>query len=127
MSGQVNIIGIYDNLGFSAPIEYTFALIFSAYGINYRIIPLNEFKPEEYDHNGILAISYGREYQDRGFSKHIHIYSSDIFGQNYLKPTSMPQTPLKRYEDLPVIYSGSGQLDGWVKRSDNVIETNITT
>ncbi len=125
MPDQVNIIGVYDNTDFSAPIEYTFDLIFSAYGISYKIMPSNQFRPEQYDTNSVLVISYGTGHPEDGVRKHIHIYSSAFFGKNYLKPPSMPQVPLKRYEGLPIIYPGSGQLNDWVKRSDNLIETNI--
>ena len=125
LADHIQIIGIYGNPAFSEPIEYTLDLILSTCGVKYKVIPLNEFRLEEYDLNEVLAFSYGREYLDRGFVKQIHIYASDFFGQNYLKLPSMPRMPLERYDGLPVIYSGSGQLDGFVKISENLVETNI--
>lgn len=124
MPEQANIIAIYDNADFSASIEYTFNLLFSVYGIDYSIIPLDKYKPETY-HDGTLVISYGRDNPGQIPGKHIHIYSSDFFGLDYLKPTSMPREPLKRHSGLPVIYAGSGNFDGWVRKPDNLIETNI--
>lgn len=125
MPNQISIIVIYDNYGFSVPIEYTFDLILSIYGVGCKVTPLNEFRPEEYKLDRMLVVSYGREYLNTGAKKQIHIYASDFFDEKYLKPQSMPQTPLPRYQDLPIIYSGSGRLDYWVAKSGNLIETNI--
>ena len=123
---RVNLIGVYDNYNFSVPIEYTFALIFSIYGVSYRIVPFHQFSPEDYDSDETVVISYGREHMEISGKKQVHIYASDFFGsKNYLGAQSMPQTPLGRYGDLPVIYSGSGKLNGWVKASRNSFETNI--
>jgi len=125
LPNRTSIIAVYDNYDFSAPIEYTLDFILSICGASYKVIPFNKFKSKEYDLDKILVVSYGREYLDSGAGKQIHIYASDFFDKNYLKPRSLPQTPLQRHKDLPVIYSGCGQLDGLVKKSDNSIETNI--
>jgi len=125
LTDRTKIIAIYDDSAFSAPIEYTFGLFFSPYGVNYTVIPLNEFNPEQYDHDEILAVSYGKEYFDTGCGKQIHIYASDFFGHDYLKPPSMPRMPLERYHDLPVIYAGQGKIDDFVKETENGVETNI--
>lgn len=125
MMEQANIIVIYDNQDFSEPIEYVFDLIFSTYGVSYKIIPFSQLREKEYNLDKTLAISYRREYLGCGAKKQIHIYASDFFGRDYLKPSSMPQTPLKKYDDLPVIYSGHGSLEGWVRECESLIETNI--
>lgn len=125
MHNRVKAIAIYDNYDFSGPIEYIFNIIFLAYGISYRIIPFNRFNPVEYDLNKVLVISYGKKYLNMGIRNQIHIYSSGLFGENYLKPDSMPKVALKRYGDLPVIYYGCGDFDGFVRKSDGLIETNI--
>jgi hypothetical protein len=125
LADRILIVGIHDNTGFSAPIEYTLDSVLSVYGINYKVIYLDEYKPEEYDPDDILAVTYGRERINGGFKKQVHIYSSGFFGSDYLKPASLPDTPLKKYRNLPVIYPGSGKFDGWVRKSDNLIETNI--
>lgn len=125
MQQSVDIIGIYDKLDFAAPIEYTFDLVFSIYGVAYEILPFNRLKPDEYDFDKALVISYGKEYLSTGAKKQIHIHASDFFGKNYLKPASMPETPLGEYRDLPAIYRGSGAFDNWVRKSEGLIETNI--
>jgi peptidoglycan/xylan/chitin deacetylase (PgdA/CDA1 family) len=125
LTGHVDIIVIYDNYEFSSPIEYTFNLILSIYGVAYEIMPFNQFKAEEHDLGKTLVISYGREYLNTWGKRQIHIYASDFFGKNYLKPASMPETPLRKYRDLPVIYRGCGAFDSWIRKSQNLIETNI--
>lgn len=125
MPERVDIIGIYDNQDFSSPIEYAFDLIFSTCGVSYKIMPFNRFKREEYDPDETLVVSYGTEYLDIGIGKQIHFYASDFFGEHYLKLPSMPETPLKRYHGIPIIYMGCGDLDDLVQQSQDVIETNI--
>jgi hypothetical protein len=120
-----DILAIYDNQHFSAPIEYTLELMFSVYGVAYEIMPFNRFKLAEHGHDNTVVISYGREYLNTGSKRQIHIYASDFFSKNYLNPASMPETPVKKHEDLPVIYYGRGAFDNWIRKSENLIETNI--
>lgn len=125
MSEQIDIIGIHDNQDLAAPIEYTLDLILSTYGVKYKIMPLNEFEPGEYSLSETLFISYGRGYSDIGAKKHIHIYASNFFGNDYLEPASLPKIPLRRYNHLPIIYRGYGDFEGWFRKSTGLIETNI--
>ena len=125
MPQQADIVAIYENQDSSTPVEYTFDLLFSTYGVTYKILPFNRFKPAEYNLDRTMVISYGREYLDTGAKKQIHIYASDFFGKDYLKPSSMPETPLKHYQGIRIIYSGHGDFDGWVRKSEKLIETNI--
>ncbi len=121
---QPEIILLYDNETFSAQIEYIFRLIFSVYGINCYIIPFNSVEYND-DLLDKLVISYGKEYLSVEAGRQLHIYTSDFFGENYLKPESLPGVPLRRYADLPVLYSGHGKFDGFVRDSNSLIETNI--
>lgn len=114
------LVAIYDNYDFSKQIEYTFKLIFSVYGIAYKIIALRHFKKDYLDLNTTLVLSYGTEKPDIGAKYQIHIYASDFFAKDYLRPSSMPKTPLIRVkgeklklrgaelfeEEIPVIYWG---------------------
>lgn len=100
-------------------------MIFLAYGVSYRIIPSNRFNPVEYGLNKAVIVSYGKKCLNTEVKNQIHIYTSDLFRENYLKPDSMPKVPLKRYGGLPVIYYGCGDFDGFIRRSENLIETNI--
>ena len=125
MHDGTEVIATYDNYDFSRPIEYIFNMIFSIYGISYRIIRFDRFNRAEYDLNKTLVVSYGKKYLNTGVRSQIHIYTSDLFGGNYLKPYSMPKVPPKRHGELPVIYDGRGEFDDFVRRSGNLIETNI--
>ena len=93
--------------------------------MDYKIIPLDQFKPGKDSLPETLFVSYGRDRPDIQTKKQIHIYASDLFGKDYLKPASLPQTPLKKYNGLPVIYSGHGDFKEWVKKSAGLIETNV--
>ncbi len=119
------LLAIYDDYRFSASIEYVFHLFLSIYGIDYRIAPLRELEASDFDLSETLVISYGKEKPGLRAQHQIHIYTSDFFGKDYLKSASMPDIPLKRYIGLPIIYSGHGEFDGFVRKSDKLIETNI--
>jgi len=120
----IDIICVYDNDDFSAPIKYTFALILSTLDVRYKVMSLRQLRQEGgYPHKA-LFISYARDSVDLGAEKQIHIYASDFFGNNYLKPDSLPPIPLKKYNGLPVIYHGHGSPQ-WVRKSEGLIETNI--
>lgn len=119
------LLGIYESTDFSAPIEYILNLLISTYGITYQIMSTANLNLENLNLEETLVISYGNTFLNIGVGKQIHIYSSDFFGKNYLKPGSMPKSPLSRFNNLPIIYKGTGRFDDWVKESDDLIETNI--
>ncbi len=120
----MDIICVYGNDDLSAPIQYTFELLLSAFDVRYRVMPLRQLTQEGDHPRQALFISYGRAFLDLGAEKQIHIYASGFFGENYLKPEALPQRPLKRYDGLPVIYYGHGSYD-WIRYSTGLIETNI--
>ena len=119
------IYAIYKNTEFKKQVEYIFNIFLSVYGIPWRIVSYSKvstLRPEFLD----LVISYYKEEPTLLFKNHIHIYESPFFfSENYLKPDSIPKTPLKRYKELPVIYYGCGNFNGFVRKSGNLIETNI--
>lgn len=125
MKTRTKLLIVYDNRNFSSPIEYTFNFLFSTYSVDYYLISLRQLEGENVNLRKTLVISYGRKKIEIGANPQIHIYTSDLFGKNYLKPNSMPKVPLKRYDELPVIYYGCGDFDGLVRKSENLIETNI--
>jgi peptidoglycan/xylan/chitin deacetylase (PgdA/CDA1 family) len=124
MSREV-ILAVYENLAARQPIEYTIQTIFSSFGLHPPTISLRELQSGSPDLTQALVVSYGHEMPALKAGGQIHIHASDFFGEDYLKPCSMPATPLRRYNGLPVIYPGRGALDGSVQRSENLIETNI--
>jgi len=121
---DVDVVCVYDNDDFSAPLEYTFDLLLSTLGISHKVMPLRQLIEQGDPPADALLVSYARDFIDLGVEKQIHIYASDLFREKYLKPDSLPETPLKKYDGLPVIYSGRGPLD-WVRHSASLIETNI--
>lgn len=120
---HVDIVCVYDNDRFAAPIEYTFHLLLSAFDFGYRVTPLRQLVEEGCPRDA-LFISYASDFLDLGADRQIHIYASDFFGDNYLKPHSLPEGPLKKYDGLPVIYGGSGPFE-WVRQSEGLLETNV--
>jgi len=119
---MVNII--YTDLIFFNQIKYTFNLILSILDIEYEILPYADLNIDKLN-NSKLPISYGHKKPDIKADCHIHIYQSELFGNNYMKPESMPKLPLKRWNDLPIIYEGKGDIRDWVVQNGNIIETNI--
>ena len=125
MQNRTKVIATYDNYDFSGPTEYMFNIILSVYGIAYHVVPFNRFRSVHCNLNKALAISYGKKYLNTGVGNQIHIYASNLFSEDYLESESMPKVPLKRYGELPVIYCGCGSFDGSVRKTENLIETNI--
>jgi hypothetical protein len=105
-------------------IVYVFSVLLSTYDFKYttNLIDNNNIEIEVKENN--LFISYGY-LNKRNHLKQIHIYASDFFGENYLKSSSLPQIQLDKYKDVPVLYSSNDCIDDYVKKSANIIETNI--
>ena len=114
----------YQNPNAKPQIEYAFSVIFSIYGIKYQLLDYGDFHsftPELTD----LVISYGEKKLLHLSQSYIHIYESNFFRQGFLEPESMPVLPLQLFIDLPIIYRGHGNLDGLVRKCENLVETNI--
>lgn len=120
----MKIIIVYTDEQFSKPITYTFNLILSILGIEHEILPYSELNTSGVG-NSNLVISYGRKKVDIKVDYQVHIYQSKLFSRDYRTLSSMPQCPLKRWNGLPVIYEGNGDIKNFVVKSENLIETNI--
>ncbi|HGJ65537.1 TPA: hypothetical protein ENS27_09130 [bacterium] len=120
----MKITAVYADEEFAKPIFYTFNLIFSILGIEHKILSYNDLSKSVID-NSDLVISYGYRKPEQKFRKHIHIYQSSLFGKDYRTPSSMPKLPLKRWNDLPIIYEGNANLKKIVIQNEYLIETNI--
>ena len=118
----------YQNKKFKEAIEYTFKLLLSIFDIQCKFYNYDELRRTRVSGQKPL-ISYGKRKPKVPCKKHIHIYESYLFGQEYLKPESMPREPLDWYEDIPIIYRGECDIIEWIKyyRENNVncVETNI--
>lgn len=120
----MKILIVYDNEKFGQEIEYVFNLFFSVLGLEYKLLPLSRFGAED-EEKASLLISYSKSAIGSRIPRQIHIYSSDFFGENYLKSESLPVLPLKKMNDLPIIFSGGEPMAEAVVASNNLIETNI--
>jgi len=119
-----DVIVAYHNKEFGPQIEYVVTFLLSIYGITWRILDYDELRSLELRLSNLL-ISYGKYKPKLIYKHHIHLYESEFFGKKHLKSESLPETPLKKFGELPVIYYGCGDFDGFVRRSENFIETNI--
>jgi len=118
----------YENRRFSIPIEYIFNLMLSTFEVEWKFLNYGELNTSEISEQTPL-ISYGKRKPGVSCTNHIHIYESYLFGQDYLKPESMPKIPISWFEDIPIIYKGEGKINEWIVsyRKDKVsyVETNI--
>jgi len=124
MQDNTKILILYDNKEFQKQVEYTFHLMMSILGLGYKIIQVDQLighKISEFS----LIISYGHKKPEICVNSHIHVYESIFFGKNYLKKESMPQLPLERFNDLPIIYKGINGMGNYVRKSKCLIETSI--
>ena len=119
-----NIIVVYQNKEFGAQIEYVLAFLLSIYGTAWQIVDYNELKSLELRLPNLL-ISYGKQKPKLIYRPHIHMYESEFFGEKYLKSESLPEIPLEKFGDMPVIYRGCGNFDDFICKSRNSVETNI--
>lgn len=118
------MIVAYQNKEFGPQIEYVLAFLLSTYGTAWQIVDYDELKSLELRLPNLL-ISYGKQKPKLIYKDHIHMYESEFFGEKYLKSESLPEIPLKKFGDMSVIYWGRGEFDGFIRRSENLIETNI--
>ncbi|MFC2001681.1 hypothetical protein ACFLUZ_04150, partial [Chloroflexota bacterium] len=87
---------LYKNRHFNSQIEYVFKVIFSIFGVGWKIV-----EPRKLGilpgNSGDILISYSREKPSaHSFHNHIHIYESGLFGRDYLKLDSLPLSPLRK-------------------------------
>ncbi len=114
---------IYSGEGFNKQIEYSFRTIINFLTDENYEVAVN--KSEASITNDGLVITYGERYFDVECSKRIHIYQSRLFGKDYLKPCSLPEKPLKRYRNIPVVYSGKTGVENRVMMQADTIRTDI--
>ena len=115
----MKIIFACENIIYISAIRYTIELAFSSYSvqlifINYDEINTNTATP--------LLLSYGKKKPKSNKRFHIHIFEADFFGKNFLSPQSLPKTPLKQYNGLPIIFSSEGNP---LLQTENGFETNL--
>lgn len=114
----------YSSEQFAKPISYIFDLMLSILGLEHEILSYSELTSKGLD-NGSLLISYGHKAIKINSEYQIHIYQSELFSKDYKTLSSMPNLPLKRWNGLPIIYQGNGDIENLVTRNRNLIETNV--
>jgi len=114
-------IASVENETVSNQFQYIIKTFSQIYRIPCQILRQDELQNQA--DNGLL-ISYGKKLPTWQ-GKHIHIYESTFFGEEYLTAKSLPCTPLPRYNDLPVLYLGGEGKEPFINRKGNLIETNI--
>jgi hypothetical protein len=117
------LVGTYENEKFKEHICYIFQLFFSIYSVKFKIVSYGQLPNLGIKESDVI-ISYGRE-SPGNYPCHICIHASHLFGPGYLKPSSMPRTPLEYFGDLPVIYRGEPAVEGYLRRENGLIETDI--
>lgn len=124
MNENLETLFLYEDKRFFLPINYILKLITPILGLNYKILQLDEIKNYNLFRFSLI-ISYGEKRPKLNIGKHIHIYKSNFFGKNYLKKESLPKLPLKKYNNLPIIYYGERKIKNYIEQYKNLIETNI--
>ena len=105
---------LYENKQFENPIKYAFDVLLTTLGVDYQIDHYGEarFEISEKD----IYILYGEEDILPQINFKVHIHPSTFFGQDYLRPESMPRLPLHRVNiegrDIPILYYGNHKLVG---------------
>ena len=121
-----SIFVLCQNPKFELQVRYIFNLFLGILGISYRFecssMGTNYRKTSA--NPSSLLISYGKRLIETNQQPHIHIYSSNLFSEVFLKPESLPKTPLPRYKDIPILYSANS-LRPFVMKKPYLIETNI--
>lgn len=117
---------IQDNPTFSKEIEYIFRVFASILGIRSEGHAGEQVFPDGISTEQDIFLVYSHHDPVPEGRCKIIIRPSEFFGNNYMKLGSLPQLPLKRtQEGTPIIYLGDASAQVWVKRSKNVLETNM--
>jgi hypothetical protein len=124
MEKRLKILILYENRKFEKAIRYAFNLIMTILGIGYEISQVDEIVDNNLT-DFSLVISYGKKIIITDIKNQIHIYESGFFGKDYLEKESLPQTPLRRFSNMPIIYQGTEKLKNNLRKSLNLIETDI--
>ena len=114
----------YGNECFKSQIEYSFRLICNLLGLRPTFVQLAEIEART-EHGNKPIISYGLVKPDITGAPHIHIYESEFWSKGYLTEASLPQRPLPRYHDLPVLYSARAEGQRFVNEEDRRAELLI--
>jgi len=107
-----------DIQNFSKQIKYIFEFFSQILGIKIKQLENNSLSQND------IVISYSKN-PTHFFCNQIIIFPSNFFGKNYLKKKSLPKIPLKRRQKLPIIYQGVNKINNHIKKTKNLIETDI--
>lgn len=111
-------INIQNKEHFINQIQYTFKTIFCILGIEFEFIDLESSRISTDD----IVINYGQKIQRK--NNFINIKCGELFTGKYLRKESIPNQPLKKYNDIPIIYL-SEDVEPYVVFKKKYIVTNI--
>ena len=123
MNSKPRLLVLYQNKQFSGPIEYTFRLLLSIIGLKGVICLIGSVNDQKIDPDQLI-ISYSDQIIDVGSHKHVHIFASTLFGNNYLSSSSLPEAPLMNINNIPIIYRGKSRVPGGVAHKKQTILTD---
>lgn len=124
MEVNPRLLVLYENERFREPIEYTFRLLTGILGLKSQVRWLGEGWDPATDPAQVV-VSYGGRPLNAGDRHYVHVSASTLFGDGYLTPESLPAEPLRRVDDLPVIYRGQMHVPGHVAHSDRAVHTDV--
>jgi peptidoglycan/xylan/chitin deacetylase (PgdA/CDA1 family) len=110
------VIVLIETETFRPEVEYVFGYLLSLIGLSCRVILPGSFVAE----TDSSVIIYANRTPENAPSKYIWIRPSAQFWQNYLRPESLPQSPLSVCDGVPILFAGD-------KRSVYETEKCLTT
>ncbi len=116
------------NIDFIIQIRYILDYFLLFFDTEYKVVLYKELELLEIS-NWNLLISYGNNKPEKKCSNKIHIYESYLFKKDYLKPSSLPFTPLEKFNGIPILYEGCKKIADHIRVEFNddekLIETDI--
>jgi len=115
----MKLSAVYSNRVFSPHIRYVFDWLAENLGMDGAVyFSYDELRTA--DLRDSLLVVYGT-LEPVVAMPHIHILESDFFSAQYLNPQSLPQTPLARWKDLPVLFGSLPPSGNWIEEREGKI------
>jgi peptidoglycan/xylan/chitin deacetylase (PgdA/CDA1 family) len=95
----------HDNDSFAAEIEYAISQLLEILGCSHGVIDLSK----ETEPVVSAIVCYAQERCTHWREPVLHIRPSRLFGNQYLRKGSLPAEPLRRFEDIPILYLADGE------------------
>ena len=123
--GLMKVILLIESERLIEQIRYAFALLMRLTFLEHDLLVYgyhDDLPIEDSD----LVIVYGHRLPPVKAEKIIHMAPSGLFSDAFLEMRSLPNLPLKRYKDLPILYcSGDPVEKPYVRRKAGQVSTNM--